>query len=426
MNIIKLNKISQFIFISLFAFSLPLSISFSQIFLAIAFCNWLIGLFVTGKINLGPNKLAIPFRTIATTFKDFFYSTPLFVPIMAIGVVFAASTLFSPFPSESVGIFKKLILLCSIPLIILSINSQKQKHLILYFWLSGALVTCVWAIIQGAMGIERPGGFLGTISFGHFAAMALPIALAMALFKNNKYRRILAAAVFCTGAIAMLINQSRGGWLAVIVGITLVFVVRRNWLLIATFIVVLTAGCIAIIICMPDSELARRIYSVSSPLSKQQDYFATYNRPRWYKWKAAIGMAKDNPVLGVGPDQFKRQLPEYFSEEVKEEHFASVRYENAHNMYFDYAATMGIPGLLVLLFFIFSCFRQLNSKYNDCVIGFNKNLLLGVLASLVCFCMSGLTHQSMHDSETLMNICFLLGLALQQGENTKEISVEEI
>ena len=337
MDIIKLNKTAQFIFISLVAFSLPLSISFSQIFLAISFCNWIIGLFVARQINLSPGKLKIPFHTISCTFKEFFNSTPLFVPIIAIGIVFAVSTLFSPFPAESVRVFKKFFLLCSIPLVILSINSQKQKRLILYFWLSATLITCGWAIIQGAMGLYRHGSFFGTISFGHFAPMALSVALVMTLLKNNKYPRILAAAVLCVSAIAIIINQTRGGWLAVVAGVASIFIVRRNWLLMTTFIIVLAAGCIVVFTCFPDSTLAKRTYSVLSPFSEQQDYILKENMPRWYKWKASIGMAKDHPVLGVGPNQFKRQLPEYLSDEVKEKYFKDfnneyIPYENAHNM----------------------------------------------------------------------------------------------
>ena len=413
MDIIKLNKTAQFVFISLFAFSLPLSISFSQIFLAITFCNWVIGIFVARQIDLSSRQLTIPFRTISYAFKDFFNSTPLFVPIIAIGVVFAVSTLFSPFPTESVSIFKKLILLCSIPLIILSIDSQKQKRMLLDFWLLAALIISALAIIEGVMGAGRPGSFLGPITFGHVIVMVLPISLAMLLFKNDKYRYILAAIVLCVATVAIIMNNTRGAWIAGIPGIALIFIVRRNWLLITAFIIVLAAGCIFLFSCFPDSNLAKRVHSVLSPFDKKQGYVAKHNMPRWHKWKAAIGMAKDHPVVGVGPEQFKRRLPEYLSDEVKAKYFRNVHYENAHNMYLDYAATMGIPGLLVLLFFIFSCFRELISKYRNCAIGYNKNLLLGVLAAFVCFCISGLTHQSMHDSEILLNICFLLGLALQ-------------
>lgn len=123
-------------------------------------------------------------------------------------------------------------------------------------------------------------------------------------------------------------------------------------------------------------------------------------------------MFKKHPFLGVGPYQFRKELPNYLSEQVKVEIFQHKLYDEAHNIYLDYLATMGAVGFLGLLFFLFTVFRLLVLKYKVHKPGFERNLVLGVLIAFASFCVAGFFNQSFHDSEILLNLCFLLGLVL--------------
>ena len=156
----------------------------------------------------------------------------------------------------------------------------------------------------------------------------------------------------------------------------------------------------------------KTVTSLLRPFDKQVPRVAASNLRHLYKWKASWEMFTEHPLFGVGPHRFQQELPNYLSEEVKEKIFNHRSFGHAHSIYFDYLATMGIAGFLALLFFFFTVFRLLISKYKSCDSTFDKSLVLGVLIAVISFCIGGLTHQSSHDSEILLNLCFLLGLVL--------------
>jgi len=148
------------------------------------------------------------------------------------------------------------------------------------------------------------------------------------------------------------------------------------------------------------------------PFDEQVPRVAGSNLTKWYMWKASWEMFKEHPLFGIGPYRFEEELPNYLSEEVKAELFKHGSFSHAHSIYFDYLATMGITGFLGLLLFLFAAFYLLVSKYRSCAPGFDKNLVLGVLIAFTSFCIAAFSHQSFHDSQMWLNLCFLLGLVL--------------
>jgi O-antigen ligase len=69
---------------------------------------------------------------------------------------------------------------------------------------------------------------------------------------------------------------------------------------------------------------------------------ATAARP--LLWDSAWGMIADNPVLGIGPDNFLYHYPDY----IRPEAWAEPNISHAHNIALDTWLTLGIPGLVVL------------------------------------------------------------------------------
>jgi O-antigen ligase len=390
MNSNTSDKLQVFLFI-LLAFWLPLSISLSQTFYVLAFAVWLTKMVVCKK----------PFRY-----------TKLEIPIIVFAIVYIAAILFSPFPLESAKILKKPILVGLFLVLANSLNSEIEKSRLIDVWLLGAIIASAWTVIEYFRGTIRPGGFFGCITFSHVALMFLGVSLSLMGLKNYKRTSILSVLTFIVGVPALFLTFTRGAWIGFIVGLALFFIIKRKWLLLATSTVTLILIVSVLFTYFPNSEPGKAVTSLLQPFDKQAPRVVGSNLRHWYKWKASWEMFTEHPLFGVGPYQFQKELPNYLPQEVKTEIFKHQSYSHAHSIYFDYLATMGIAGFLALLFFFFTVFRLLISKYKSCDSTFDKSLVLGVLIAVISFCTGGLTHQSSHDSEILLNLCFLLGLVL--------------
>jgi len=338
--------------------------------------------------------------------------TGLEIPILVLAIVYILAISFSPSPLESAEILKKLVLFGLFFLLANSLNSEAEKSRLINIWFLGAIIASVWTAIEYFRGVSRPGGFFGCITFGHLAPMFLGVSLSLIGLKNYKRTSVLSVLVFAVGVIALFLTFTRGAWIGFIAGLGLFFIIKRKWFSLATCAVALVLIVLVLCVYFPNSEPGKAAASLLQPFNKRIPRVTGSNLRRWYQWKASWEMFKEHPFLGIGLSKFREELPNYLSEEVEAEVFQHQSYSTAHSIYFDYLATMGIMGFLGLLFFLITAFYLLVSKYKTCNPGFDKNLALGVLIAFASFCIGGLTHQSFHDSEILLNLCFLLGLIL--------------
>ena len=68
-------------------------------------------------------------------------------------------------------------------------------------------------------------------------------------------------------------------------------------------------------------------------------------------WKAAMEVIKDDPIIGVGTGDVKKELRKVYKEKNIESAYED--HLNAHNQYIQTTVALGIIGLLVLLSFFF-------------------------------------------------------------------------
>jgi O-antigen ligase len=323
----------QFSLFILLAFCLPLSISLSQTFYVLAFVMWI---------------------TKMVACKKHFRRTKLEIPIIVFAIVYIVTILFSPYPLESAKILKKPILVGLFLVLTNSLNSETEKSRLIDVWLLGAIIASAWTVIEYFRGTIRPGGFFGCITFGHVALMFLGVSLSLIGLRNYRRTSILSVLTYIVGVLALFFTCTRGAWIGFVAGLVLFYIIKRKWFSLATFVsaasvLILVLTTLILSIHDPNSDPAKAARSLSRPFDKQVPNVAESNLRRLHKWKASWMMFKDHPFFGIGPCQFKRELPNYLSEEVKEEFFKDRTFNHAHSIYFDYLATMGIAGFLALL-----------------------------------------------------------------------------
>src|SRR5205814_4271387 len=80
-----------------------------------------------------------------------------------------------------------------------------------------------------------------------------------------------------------------------------------------------------------------------------EDWVASMTPTRAELWRAAVRLWARHPLLGVGPDNFRRRYPEVIAPRRPGRHFTDDRM-HANNFYLETLADLGLVGLAALAF----------------------------------------------------------------------------
>jgi O-antigen ligase len=204
--------------------------------------------------------------------------------------------------------------------------------------------------------------------FGEMLAMATPLLIASIagrrLLNLRRWVVLLLVIVTLTALASLFLTFSKSAYLATAGGsMVLILLVVRGWRRRAE--IVLVAGLLsATVIPWPAFFL-----QVSPPLANAyrsavvslvgESRYDSWNPStlsgrgslleRFYATRAAVEMAIDHPVLGIGLDQFLAQYVGHYKPPE-----AKLDLDSAHSMWPEIAAELGIPALL-LAWFIYGC-----------------------------------------------------------------------
>ena len=187
----------------------------------------------------------------------------------------------------------------------------------------------------------------GTVGSPNTAAGYLSMAIASAasvFFTNLKSaHKWLGTAALAFGVLALILTYSRGGWMALALAATVisVSVSRRqgvSWKRPAAVL------ALVVVVCLP-------LYSIVSRRLLGDDRGSAQSRIPLMN--LAFRIVKDNPVLGVGANNFTVAMDRYVTSDFREEFFFAV-----HNKYLLVLAETGIGGLLAFLAFLLQTLRR--------------------------------------------------------------------
>ena len=238
-----------------------------------------------------------------------------------------------------------------------SLSGQRSVRVLVYAMILLATLEAAYGIYQWS---AKPGTVLGFPQHAQYVArgsgtlfnpnhlaglvgLALPMALAVAMFsKEAHWLRILVAYSAGVMALGIFATLSRGGIVAaavalVVLGGITVWVIRKRWVVVAGLLLVLLVGVFAA--KMPDS-LRQRFSELTPFVGKDA------KDTREMIWDAAIGVWKQDPWLGAGPDHFDVRFREH------RDLWLQTRPRRAHNDYLQLLADWGVAGALGVVFFL--------------------------------------------------------------------------
>ncbi|WCN38485.1 O-antigen ligase family protein [Aneurinibacillus uraniidurans] len=244
--------------------------------------------------------------------------------------------------------------------------------------------------------------------FVQYLIMVLPFNFALIFYTRSWTNRILLTILAAIIGVAVILTFSRGGWLALFVGVgVLATMISRR---------LLVVGLIAAVIGLnfaPD-VITHRILTIFEPKTDSSSAF------RFQIWKAAPPMIREFWVTGIGSDltTFKKVYSDYMMPGVKANHF--------HNIYIMNFVTGGIMTILLLLYMFYQSFR---TAVVSLFVNNGKNRLVSLVAkggigAVMAIGIAGLTEDVWHQYRvdfmfwiTLALISVAFNLSRQEKEN---------
>ena len=246
----------------------------------------------------------------------------------------------------------------------------------------------------------------GTLNHPNALAMylnlCLPVSVFMLMIEKIRIRRWFLIAAIGLALIALIWSGSRGGWLglSIAVGGGVFFWHRKRGgnpvasLSIMVFTVAMLFG-----VLFASSETFR---------SRLVEGDAGAAQIRYPLMEVAMEMIKENPVLGVGLNQYTREMVPY----DRTTSFIAYRYDQpVHNTFLMVAAETGLPSLLVLAAFIAFLGREAFMVFtrNDGVV---EAVGIGICGTLISWFIHNQVNQTgLFNDQTLWVIFGLLAAA---------------
>jgi probable O-glycosylation ligase (exosortase A-associated) len=232
----------------------------------------------------------------------------------------------------------------------------------------------------------RAGYFLGDGNdFALSVNITIPLCLFLMLTAKSKMMRLTSIGFLFLLVFAVVATQSRGGILA------LSSVGFYYWL--KSDRKLLGAIGMVIVMCFVFAMAPQQFFDRMATLTKTGEERDGSAQGRIFAWKAAINMALDNPVLGVGVGHF----PVKYGAQYQPKDFGlnAIPWQTAHSSYFLLLGELGFPGIVFILGLIISNIVAGEQLLQQIRRGGDKNflvekhLVIALNASMIGFAIGG-------------------------------------
>jgi len=378
--------------LALFLVGLALSITLSQLALALLVVFWLF------RLRDAPARAAMTF--------------PLAAPFLA----FAAASLLAALRSENVAASllhsKTLLLGLAFFALVNTLDGRDDADWFLtrfFLLIAGVSLLSLahvslcppepWSgpiLSRLTRKCFRARGFYSIyMTFAGVLTLTLLAALPRVLARPPDRRWRMLPAWVASG-LALMLTYTRGAWLGFLVGaVSLTVFLRRA----AVFLAVAGVLVLALLLFQAGT-LEDRLRSLANPADPTL-------RERFHMWESSLAMAKDHPLTGVGMGQVKAAFPRYARPEALKKTTSHV-----HNTPLQILVERGLLGLAAWLWIWVAFFthagrllRRLGSDQQR-----ERGLVAGSLAAIVGFLVAGLSEFNFGDSEVVMVAYALMAL----------------
>ncbi len=315
---------------------------------------------------------AVNFLILAFSFKEIPFSifkkigVLSFLGYASIGILSYLIVHFLYFPFQLEGVSEIIRLINCFFSIIFSIHFIKKEEKTLYvvakiISLQAVLLAIIgilqsMGVVQNCVGGAAPCGFLMNRNlFGSYLVLGLPFLLFGFHSLTKRKDNFIDIVLYLTGISIVLIgiylSKTRSAYVATtFIGLfyVLYFLLNIRFLYVALTILIL--GVAGGIVFYKYSILNRENFDQNHKEKSWRDITQTDSQAeRLLLWEKTLFMIQENPILGVGFQNWKYQIPKYSLEGLRSEK-NEINVQRPHNDYLWIAAESGIITLLLYLF----------------------------------------------------------------------------
>lgn len=347
----------------------------------------------------------------------------IWVPLAAFFCWTILADALSPDPWGGRAQIRKFFVFLFIPLLYAVFARQFSKvFYVMAAWTIAATASGLWGLVQYVLKYEharQTGEDFYITYIGHritgfeshwmtFSALQLSVLsllLAQWFFSNRKMPGWTYASVAVLGT-AILLGQTRSIWLAAVPAVLyLVWFWRPKMTLLVPIIIVL-----AFLVAPANTRL--RLKSMLEPRADVDS-----NEHRLVTFRTGVRMIEAHPWFGLGPEEIGRNFKAYVPPDVKQ--LPVGYYGHLHNIYLQYAAERGIPGLVCILWmiglalwdFAHALLRAGPARSQQ------RFLMHGAIAVTIGVLVGGLFEYNLGDSEVLMMFVSVVALGYAAVRN---------
>lgn len=354
----------------------------------------------------------------------------IWIPLLCCLLWTIAADLLCPDPWKGRAQIRKFFIYLFIPLIyaVFSTQLSKVKYLLMG-WIAAATASGAWGLVQYVQkyqSAKRSGkdfyvaylerritGFESHwMTFGALQLSVLSLLLAHWFFAPRRFPTWIYAVSGSILSAAIVLSWTRSIWVAAVPSVIYLVWFWRPKMILWVPVVALLAFAVA-----PHST-RERLTSLVRPHGDTDS-----NRHRMVTFLTGVQMIKAHPWFGIGPEEIGLQFDSYVPANIKRP-LPPGYYGHLHNIYVQYAAERGLPGMLFMMWFIgltlWDCFRALRVSIRPSMELF---LLHGTVAVTLGILVGGLAEYNLGDSEVLMMfVCVVsLGYAAVHSRLTAQL-----
>lgn len=279
------------------------------------------------------------------------------------------------------------------------VRTKKQLSMILVLLGISIMIADLYSVKQSIEGIRRATAFTSNaMLYAGQLILLLPVFSAVLLAGKNikSTKKTFFVIVTLLSMIGLLLNGTRGAWLAVFLAlcIPVIVIARKNprmWI----------GLLLGVLVC---STLALNNPYIENRFRSINDLSQRSPAERLLVWSSAWQIFKDNPVVGVGTNNFEKVYMErYISPK------ATLKLTHAHNNFLQMLAENGIIGFCT---FVFLFGYIIYSKVKEYLKNPDTDYWsLGIALASLSFILHGLTEYNFDDPQVMRLYWFLLGLS---------------
>ncbi len=335
----------------------------------------------------------------------------IWIPLVCLFLWTALADVLSPDPWLGRAQIKKFFVFLFIPLIFdVFVRQFAKVFLLVAAWTAAATASSLLAIFQFArtahesyiayVGKRITGFESHWMTFGGLQLSVLLLVLAHWFFAKRRMPVWAYSSVILSSA-AILLGGTRSIWLAALPAVIYLIWWWQPRMMFALPVL----GGIALLAA--PHNVRERVLSSVRPHENIDS-----NRHRTVTFRTGLEMIKAHPWLGLGPEEIGRNFDSYVPKDVRRP-LPVGYYGHLHNIYLQYAAERGIPGLLCVMWFVglalydflHAIFRRWRGTRSD-----ELFILHGAVAVTIAVLVGGIFEYNLGDSEVLMMFVSVISL----------------